>query len=99
MVCVILIMNGGTYSLKSTPNNIFFEKLLMAEFLAVFAQFPAASKSPKKSILYFNLMSGGLINTSSTYTNNNKHKRKRDRQVSERNKHYINTNVVAKEFS
>ena len=33
MLCVlILYINGRTYSLKSTPNNRFFEKLFMAGF-------------------------------------------------------------------
>ena len=33
VVCVlILYLSGGTYSLKSTPNDRFFEKLFMAVF-------------------------------------------------------------------
>ena len=41
MLCVlILYISGGTYSLKSTPNDRFFEKLFMAILftLRVFAR-------------------------------------------------------------
>ena len=61
MLCVlILYMSGGTYSLKSTPNDRFFEKLFHGHFIysQSFCQKSAEGKSPKKYFLYFVLMSG-----------------------------------------
>ena len=53
-------MAARTYSLESTPNDRFFEKLFMEIFIHFqsFCQKSAESKSPKKYILYFVLMSG-----------------------------------------
>ena len=58
MLCVlILYMSGGTYSLKSTPNDrfLFIEKLFMAIFIYFqsFCQKSTERKSPKKYFLYF----------------------------------------------
>ena len=61
MLCVlILYISGVTYSLKSTPNDKFFEKLFMAILftLRVFCQKSAEWKSPTIYCLYFVLMSG-----------------------------------------
>ena len=60
-VCVlILYISGETYSLKSDPNDRFFEKLFMAIlfYSQSFCQKFAERKSPKKYFLYFGLMSG-----------------------------------------
>ena len=62
VVCVNF--SGRTYSLKSTLNGRFFEKLCMAIFIysQSFWQKSAKRKSPKKYFLYFILMSGlGLL--------------------------------------
>ena len=50
----------GTYSLKSTPKDKFFEKLFMAVLIysQSFCQKSAERKSPKKYFLYFVLISG-----------------------------------------
>ena len=55
MLCVlILYISGGTYSLKSTPNDRFFEKLFMAIlFTQNFCLKSAERKSLKKYFLYF----------------------------------------------
>ena len=45
-----------TYSLKSTPNDRFFEKLFI--YSQSFCQKSARKKSPKKYFSYFVLMSG-----------------------------------------
>ena len=61
MLCVlILYISGGTYNLKSAPNDRFFEKLFMAIFIYFesFCQKSAERKSAKKYFLYFVLMSG-----------------------------------------
>ena len=55
MLCVlILYINGGTYGLKSTPNDKFFEKLFMAIFIysQSFCQKSAERKSPKKYLAW-----------------------------------------------
>ena len=55
MVCVlILYISGGTYSLKSTPNDR-FEKLFIAIFIysQSFCPKSAERKSPKKYFSYF----------------------------------------------
>ena len=40
MLCVlILYISGGSYSLKSTPNGRFFEKLLMAILFYFLSEF------------------------------------------------------------
>ena len=60
VVCINFI-SGGAYSLKSTPNDRFFEKLFMAMFFIYsqsFCQKSVVMKSPKKYFLYFVLMSG-----------------------------------------
>ena len=61
MLCVlILYISGGTYSLKSTPNDRFFEKRFMA-VLIYFQRFyhkSAEKKSPQKYFLCFVLISG-----------------------------------------
>ena len=51
---LILYISGGTYSLKSTPNDRFFEKLFMAIFIdsQSFCQKSAERKSPKKYFSY-----------------------------------------------
>ena len=56
MLCAfILYLNGGTYTLKSTPNDRFFEKLFMATLFTSqsFCQESPERKSPKKYFLYF----------------------------------------------
>ena len=61
MLCALtLYMNGGTYSLKSTPKHKFFEELFLAIFIysQTFCQKSAGRKSPKKYFSYFLLMSG-----------------------------------------
>ena len=60
MLCaLILYMSGETYSLKSTTNDRFFDKLFMAILftLRVFCQKSAERKSLKKYFFYFVLMS------------------------------------------
>ena len=50
MLCVLILsISGGTYSLKSTPKDRFFEKLYMAVLLysQSFCQKSAERKSPK----------------------------------------------------
>ena len=65
MLCVLIFyVSGGTYSLKSTPKDKFFEKLFMAILFTreSFCQKSAERKSPKKYLSYFVLMSGlGLL--------------------------------------
>ena len=53
-----LYISNGTYSLKSTPNDIFFEKLSMVILFhsQSFSQTSAARKSSKNYFLYFVLM-------------------------------------------
>ena len=61
VVCVNFIYKlRGTYSLKSTANDRFFEKLFMAVLIYTqsFCQKSAERKSPKKYFSYFSLMSG-----------------------------------------
>ena len=61
MLCtLILYISGGTYSLKSTPNDRFFEKLFLAIFIysQIFCQKSTERKSPKEYFSYFVLMSG-----------------------------------------
>ena len=61
MLCVlILYLSAGAYNLKSTPNDRFFEKLLMAVLIysQSFYQKSAERKSQNKYFLYFVLMSG-----------------------------------------
>ena len=56
---LILYISGGAYILKSTPNDRFFEKLFVTNFifsLESFCQKSAERKS--KYFLYFVLMSG-----------------------------------------
>ena len=75
MLCVlILYISGGTHSLKSTPNDRFFEKLFMAIFIYSLSFFQKSSerKSPKKYFSYFVLMFGlaiRLIRQHTTYLN------------------------------
>ena len=60
MLCaLILYVIGGTYSLKSRPNERFFEKFFMTSLstLRVFGRVFAESKSPKKYFHIFALMS------------------------------------------
>ena len=60
MLCVlILYISGGNYSLLSTPNDRFFEKLFIAILftLRVFARNLPKKKSSKKYFSYFVLMS------------------------------------------
>ena len=56
---LILYISGGTYSLNSTPNDKFFEKLFMAILFHAqsFCQKSIERKSPKKYFSYFVLMS------------------------------------------
>ena len=61
MLCVlILYISGGTYCLKSTSNDKFFEKLFMAIpiYSQSFCQKSAERKSPKKYFSYFILIFG-----------------------------------------
>ena len=70
MLCVlILYISGGTYSLKTTSNDRFFEKLFMAIlfYSQSFCQKSAERKSLNKNFSYFVLMSG-LANTLPTIT-------------------------------
>ena len=57
MLCVLILsISHGTYSLKSPPNDRFFEKLFMAIYIfsQSFCQKSAAErKSPKKYFSYF----------------------------------------------
>ena len=57
---LILYINGGTYSLKPTPNYRFFEKRIMAILYHTqsFCQKPAERKLSKKYFLYCVLMPG-----------------------------------------
>ena len=57
---LILYISGRTYSLKSTPNDRFFEKLFMAVLIHYqsFCQKSAERKSSKNYYSYFVLMSG-----------------------------------------
>ena len=56
ILCVlILYINGGTYNLKLTPKDRFFDKLFMAILFTSqsFWQKSAGGKSPKKYFAYF----------------------------------------------
>ena len=56
MLCVlILYISGGSYSLKSTPNDKFSEKLFLAALIysQSFCQKSAERKPPKKYFSYF----------------------------------------------
>ena len=69
---LILYISGGTKSLKSTPNDRFFEKLFMTIFIysQSFCQKSAKRKSRNKYFSYFVLMFGlgpGIINIYSVY--------------------------------
>ena len=56
---LILYISGGTYCLKSTPNDRFFGKLFIAIFIYFqsFCQKSAERKSTKKYFSYFVLIS------------------------------------------
>ena len=56
MLCVLILhVSGGTYSLKSTPNDSFLRNFFMAILFhsQSFCQKSAERKSPKKYFLYF----------------------------------------------
>ena len=56
MLCVLIIyISGGTYTLKSTPKDRYFEKLLMAIIIysQSFCKKSAERKSPQKFFFVF----------------------------------------------
>ena len=58
LCALILYISGGTYSLKSTPNDKFFEKVFMAIlfYSQSCGQKSAERKSPKKYFSYYVLI-------------------------------------------
>ena len=60
MLILILYISGGTYSLKSIPNDWFFWEIFHGSFnfFQTFCQKSDERKSQKKYFLYFVLMSG-----------------------------------------
>ena len=57
VVYVNFFISGGTYNLKSTPNDRLFEKLFMTILFTfrVFCQKSAERKSPKKYLFFFHV--------------------------------------------